>query len=68
MTIFQLSKTGKNLTKSPAKIRQVPKRPAFCLEEENHRNRRSIAASYNAKRLLILEDALMVGLIRFPAS
>lgn len=68
MTMFQLSKTGKSLTKSPAKIRQILKQPNFCLEEDNHRHRRSAAASYNAKRHSILEDALMVGLIRFPAS
>lgn len=41
---------------------------SYCgAEEKHHQPKGDFSAHYNTKRSSMLEDALMVGLIRFPA-
>jgi len=68
MSVFQTCNKGQDPTRSPAEAQKGLKHSEFCTTTHNSQARRGALANYNAKRNAVLEDALMVGLIRFPAS
>lgn len=68
MSILQFSRKEQTPTRSSANTQKSLKNLDCCATTENSQARRGSSADYNAKRNAVLEDALMVGLIRFPAS
>lgn len=68
MSIFQSYRKGQTPIRSSAETQKSLKHLDLCTPTNNSRAKRSSLANYNAKRNTVLEDALIVGLIRFPAG